>query len=77
MPKQSRKELDARVDYLSAQMSEILALEDKDQMDGFAGMADQILEASGPDDRDHIWSRLQCLLRENGLLPGDDEPCSE
>lgn len=77
MAKQTREELDRRVAALRDQMPEILALEEKDQMEGFAGIADEILEAAGPEDHEHVWSQLQCILRDAGLLPGDDEPCSD
>lgn len=46
--------------------------------DIFAGMADDILEAAHPIDRSHVWSRLQCIQRENGLIPGDEgDPCGD
>ena len=52
MARQTRDELDRRVAALRDQMPEILALEEKDQMEGFAGIAAQpgreVLVAAGP-----------------------------
>ncbi len=67
-------ELEARVASLRNHMPEILAMDEADQMEAFAGVADQILEDAG-EHREHIWSELQCILRDAGLIPGDDEPC--
>ena len=77
MTKQTREQLDARIAALRDQMPEILAYDEKDQMDGFAGIADEILEDAGDPDREHVWSALQCILRDAGLVPGDDEPCDD
>lgn len=70
-------ELSGRLEALRAQMPEIMALDEKDQMDAFAGIADGILEDAADESRDRVWSQLQCLLRDAGLVPGDDEPCAE
>ncbi|HEY4529397.1 MAG TPA: hypothetical protein VIG97_03560 [Luteimonas sp.] len=67
-------ELEARVAALRSHMPEILAMDEADQMEAFAGVADQILEDAG-EHRELIWSELQCILRDAGLIPGDDEPC--
>lgn len=67
-------ELEARVASLRSHMPAILAMDEADQMEAFAGVADQILEDAG-EHREHIWSELQCILRDAGLIPGDDEPC--
>jgi len=47
------------------------------QMDAFAGHADEIEARTAHEDHDHFWSRAQCILRDNGLVPGDDKPCGE
>ncbi|MEN1941001.1 hypothetical protein WCE39_07900 [Luteimonas sp. MJ174] len=73
----TRAELDTRIADLRAQMTEILAMEEKDQMDAFAGVADEVLEDARLEDQEHVWSQLQCILRDTGLVPGDDEPCTE
>lgn len=73
---QTREQLDQRVETLRQHMPEILAMEEKDQMEAFAGIADEILDAAGPE-HDHVWSQLQCILRDAGLVPGDDEPCAD
>ncbi|MBB1472394.1 hypothetical protein H5368_05070 [Luteimonas sp. MC1782] len=74
---QSLEKLDARIAALREQMTEILTFDEKDQMDAFAGIADEILEDAGIEHREHVWTALQCLLRDAGLIPGDDEPCGE
>lgn len=68
-------ELAARIEALRAKMPEILALDEKDQMDAFAGIADEIMEDADGAHRAKVWSQLQCILRDAGLIPGDDEPC--
>lgn len=72
MARQTRDELDRRVAALRDQMPEVLALEEKDQMEGFAGIAEGILEDAGPEDHEHVWSQLQCILRGSGLVPGHE-----
>lgn len=44
-----------------------------DQMEVFAGLADEIEPASGPDHEPHVRSCLQCILREDGLVQSDGE----
>jgi hypothetical protein len=34
-------------------------------------------EAAAPDDREHAWNRFRRILRDAGLIPGEDERCSE
>ncbi|GAB3305588.1 hypothetical protein [Luteimonas notoginsengisoli] len=76
--KQSRAELDARIDALAVE-TQRLANEDPDSdlIGAFAGVAEEIEADAGDDDHAHVWTRLQCILRDNGLIPGDDEPCQE
>lgn len=78
MATKSRAELDAELDELEQWMPTMLAETDEaSQMDAFAGRAELIEEATAPIDREHVWNRLQCILRDAGLIPGDDEPCSD
>lgn len=76
MPMQSREEIDARLTHLAQPMSEIVALDDSAQIDAFDPIAEGIRADTQGTDREHVWSRLQCLLRDSGLIPGDDEPCN-
>lgn len=46
-------------------------------IDAFAGRADLITFHVPPEFKDHAWNRTQCILRDNGLIPGDEEPCSK
>ena len=74
--KLTRPILDQKLDALAAAMPQMMADTDEaSKMDAFAGIADEIQEAASDEDRDHVWSRLQCILRDNGLIPGDEEPC--
>lgn len=73
----TRAELDAELDALEAGLPALLAeTQPEDQMEAFAGIADEIREQASIEDADHVWGRLQCMLRDAGLIPGDDEPCS-
>jgi hypothetical protein len=49
----------------------------EDLMEAFAGEADPIRDEAAAEDLPHVDSRLQCMLRDAGLVPGDDEPCSD
>ena len=76
--KQTREQLDARMDALALSMPKMLAdTSECCQMDAFAAEADEIREDAGGEDQAHVWARLQCILRDAGLIPGDDEPCGE
>jgi hypothetical protein len=78
MATKSRAELDAELTQLEQWMPTMLAETDEtSQMVAFAGRAELIEEATAPIDREHVWNRLQCMLRDAGLVPGDDEPCSD
>jgi len=44
-------------------------------MDAFSGEAEIIELRLDHDDRVFFRNRLQCMLRDAGLIPGDDEPC--
>ncbi|MCD9046808.1 hypothetical protein [Luteimonas sp. MHLX1A] len=77
--KKTRSQLDQELDDLAAHTQKRVE-EDPDSpflIDEFAGVADEILEAASDEDHDHVWSRMQCILRDNGLIPGDDEPCDD
>lgn len=77
MPK-TRAELDAALDALEKALPAMLEQTvPEDWMEAFAGEAEPIREAAGPEDLAHVSNRLQCILRDAGLIPGDDEPCSD
>ena len=74
----TRAELDAALADLESKLEAMIRdYPDSDLMDAFAGEAEAIEEATGPDDREHVNNRIQCMLRDAGLIPGDDEPCDE
>lgn len=71
-------ELDKELDELAAWVPGMLEETDVDwQLEAFAGRADPINDATPAEHHDHVWSRIQCILRDNGLIPGDEEPCSD
>lgn len=71
----NRAELDADLDSLEASMPMMMeATQATDQMEEFSSLAQAIQDAAGPDDKQHVWTRLQSILRENQLIPGEDEP---
>lgn len=73
-----RAELDRELDELAGWVPTMLADTDEaSQMDAFACHAEAIEDRVAEEDHDHLWSRLQCILRGNGLIPGDDEPCAD
>jgi hypothetical protein len=74
----TRQELDSAIDALERRLPAMLEeTRPEDWMEAFAGEAEPIRDAAGPEDLAHVDSRIQCLLRDAGLIPGDDEPCSE
>lgn len=78
MPTLTRADLDYKLDLLRDAMPAFLrGTREEDQMEAFAGIADGIREAAGPEDQAHVWSRMQCILRDFGLIPSDEEPCSD
>lgn len=68
------KELDALAATLSGTSEQVGA---ENCIEKTSKISDNILEATPPEHRDHVWSRLQCIQRDAGLIPGDDEPCAE
>jgi hypothetical protein len=78
MGTKSRAKLDTALAQLEQWMPAMMAeTEESSQMDAFAGRAELIQVAAAPDEQEHVWNRLQCILRDAGLIPGDDEPCSD
>ncbi len=71
-------EVDKALDDLEAWVLTMLAeTSDDSQMEAFAAIANDISDAVPAEHHAHAWSRIQCILRDNGLIPGDDEPCSD
>ncbi len=74
----TRAELDAALDVLTEDLPAMLEqTRPEDWMEAFAGEAEPIRDAAGAEDIEHVNSRLQCIVRDAGLIPGDDEPCSD
>lgn len=73
----SRIELAAALDALQARLPSMIAQYDDDQvMEAFAGEAELFETGVAAVDQVFVRDRLQCMLRDAGLIPGDDEPCS-
>jgi hypothetical protein len=43
----------------------------------FAGEADVIVDGAAPEDCDYVRGRIDCMLKNAGMIPGEDEgePC--
>lgn len=73
----SRVELDQDLDELAAWVPAMLTETDEgSQMDAFAGRADVITDAAGPDDTAYVHDRLQRILSDNCMVPSDEGPCA-
>jgi hypothetical protein len=75
----TRAELDAELEALEVRLGTLVAeLDESDVFDAFAGEAEAIEEAAGPEDAEHVRARLDCMLASQGLIPGDNEgePCT-
>lgn len=73
----SRPELDTELDQFEVDLPALLAdTREECRVEAFAGIADEIREQAGPKDAAHVWSRLECMLRDAGLSPGDEKHCS-
>lgn len=70
------EELDARLDNLAANAAQMVGGSGEPLRDALDRAAAELSEGAGPSDIDHVWSRLQCIQRDVGLIPGDDEPCN-
>ena len=75
--KLTREELDARLDTLAANVVQMREGSAEPLRDAFDRAAAELSSGAGPDDVDHVWSRLQCIQRDAGLIPGDEEPCGD
>ncbi len=78
MAYKSRAQLDTELDELAVWVPSMMTeTEEAFQIDAFAGRAAGIEAAASPDDHAHVWSRLQCILRDAGLIPRDEERSSD
>lgn len=69
----------AALDALEKQLPELM-LANPDEGDfwpEFAGVADSILDAAHGEDHAYAQGRIDCMLKNAGLIPGEDEgePC--
>jgi hypothetical protein len=70
----TRAELDAELEALEARLATFIAVLDESEVsEAFAGEAEAIEEAAGPEDAEHVRARLDCMLASQGLIPGDNE----
>lgn len=71
-------QLDSALDELAGSLSGQLAdVRPEDHADTVATVSRELLAATPAEHYDHVWSRLQCIQRDAGLIPGDEEPCSQ
>jgi hypothetical protein len=74
----NRKELDAMLAQLEDNLPNLLKeSEESDFIGAFAGEAEVIEDAAGPDDIEHVRGRINGMLGSRGLISSDneDEPC--
>jgi hypothetical protein len=68
------------LDRLEALMPDMMKqyTEDGDLLEAFAGEADCIEHAASDADHDYVRGRLDCMLKNAHLIPGEDEgePCA-
>ena len=75
MPK-TRDELDAELERLEKELPALIEnTRPEDLIEAFAGHAQPNRDSAG-EHIGHVNSRLQCMLRDAGLILGDEEPCS-
>lgn len=73
----NRQELDKLVAMMADEYAARADTADPEELARcMAEIETSILAQATPGDVPHVWSRLQCVLRDAGLIPGDDEPCS-
>lgn len=78
MNKLSHDELTQALDKLASGLEEMVRdYPDSDLMDAFAGQAEVIEARAADEDLPFFRTRVQCMLRDAGLIPGDEEPCDE
>lgn len=69
--------IDEKIDALAKAMATLMRETDEaSRIDAFAGLADEILEATCPEDQAHAFDRLQRVLADNGLVADVSEGCS-
>jgi len=74
----TRTELDCSLDKLETALPGMIEQYDEAKlMDAFSGEMEMIEEDTAVGDSGHLFSRTQCMLRNAGLIPSDDDPCSE
>lgn len=75
--KLTREELDARLDTLAANVAQMAEGSTEPLADAIDRAGADLLDEAHPGDIAHVWSRLQCIQRDAGLIPGDEEPCDD
>lgn len=78
MNKLSHDALKNALDRLEAQLPNMIRdFDEAHIMDAIAAEVDIIERDVSEEDSTFFKNRLQCMLRDEGLIPGDDEPCDK
>ena len=74
-PTNTRIELDSLLGALEASLPAIIQRNpvDEDFWSIFAGDAGVIERAASPEDSGHVRGRLDCMLKNEGMIPGESE----
>lgn len=74
-----RADLVTQLEALELALPDILArcTDEADFWPEFAGIADEIVEAALPEDHDYVAGRIDSMLKNAGMIPGEDQgaPC--
>jgi hypothetical protein len=74
-PTNTRIELDSLLGALQASLPAIIQRNpaDEDFWSIFSGDAGMIERAASPEDSAHVRGRLDCMLKDEGMIPGENE----
>lgn len=74
----TRDDLDKLVSALAAEYAQRADVGSaEDMVRSLAELQESIQAQASPEDAAHVWGRLQCVLRDAGMIPGDDQPCDK
>ena len=69
----TRRNLDLALDALAAAMPRLMSdILQADRLGHFTSLGDELFDLAHPNDKSHVWSRLEGIQREHGLIPRDE-----